>query len=252
MVIRRLKAIAQHGKVLLEKLSTWLAKDIGIVLLATAFFCTLLSVTTYDIMQTHETTRCPVMVDKTNAQVTGYTYYPATFEPINYTEILESNMSFNKLQLRAKITAVLKHLEPEIPFSETAVELLMLTCAQETHLGKYLYQVKGPARGIFQIEPATEKDMWRTLAQSGTTKMEALRAKIGKMMFITEPKGLTNMEMNLAYQIAMARFFYYRIPKALPDYDIEEMAKYWKKYFNTYLGKGTVEEAVKNYGRFVA
>lgn len=155
-------------------------------------------------------------------------------------------MSFNKDQLREKIKAVLTYLDPEIPYSDTAVELLMLTCAQETHLGKYLKQVRGPARGIFQIEPATEKDMFRTLSQ----RHGAIRAKISELMFQTEGKGFTNMELNLAYQIAMARYFYYRVPKALPANDIVSMATYWKKYFNTYLGKGKVIEAIDNYKRY--
>lgn len=40
------------------------------------------------------------------------------------------------------------------------VELLLLTCAAESAMGKYIMQVGGPARGIFQMEPNTEKDIW--------------------------------------------------------------------------------------------
>lgn len=154
-------------------------------------------------------------------------------------------MSFSRTQLREKIQAVLLYLDPAIPYSETAVELLMLTCAQETHLGKYLKQIIGPARGIFQVEPNTETDIWRTL----TTKPQyhGIRILVSDLMFPREDTGITNMELNLAYQIAMARVYYYRIPSALPKNSAGQLAGYWKKYYNTKYGRGTVSEAVKNY-----
>ena len=38
----------------------------------------------------------------------------------------------------------------------------------------------------------------------------------------------------------------YRAPSALPEYnDIEGMAKYWKTYYNTSQGAGTLERAVQ-------
>jgi hypothetical protein len=42
-----------------------------------------------------------------------------------------------------------------IPVTITAADLLMATAAVETALGTYLLQIKGPARGVFQVEPAT-------------------------------------------------------------------------------------------------
>jgi hypothetical protein len=45
-------------------------------------------------------------------------------------------------------------------WSKSAENLLMGTAAQESHLGTYLHQVGGgPAKGIFQMEPATERDL---------------------------------------------------------------------------------------------
>lgn len=52
-------------------------------------------------------------------------------------------MAIHKDHLRGLIREVLHHLEPEIPYSEAAVELLMMTSAQETQLGKYLVQPRG-------------------------------------------------------------------------------------------------------------
>ena len=46
----------------------------------------------------------------------------------------------------------------------------------------------------------------------------------------------------------MARIKYWRVPKKLPvENDIEGMAKYWKDYYNTSLGKGTPEKFIKAY-----
>ena len=40
---------------------------------------------------------------------------------------------------------------------------------------------------------------------------------------------------------------------ALPDADnVAELAHYWKLYYNTPEGKGTVEEFIKNYELLVA
>lgn len=45
-------------------------------------------------------------------------------------------------------------------YSVEAIDLLMLTAAQESHLGKYIQQLgSGPARGIFQMEPKTLQDL---------------------------------------------------------------------------------------------
>ena len=63
----------------------------------------------------------------------------------------------NKVTLRNLITSVLKELNLH---SDNAVNLLMGTAAQESHLGKYRKQIGGgPALGIFQMEPATFNDI---------------------------------------------------------------------------------------------
>lgn len=153
-------------------------------------------------------------------------------------------MSINKTQLRDAITKVLTYLELNSP---AAVELLMMTAAQESALGNYIKQIKGPALGIFQMEPATEKDIWdRYLSkhQKLADKVQALRNTI-------QITGLPDLETDLDYQIAIARIFYYRIPAALPsETDIVGMANYYKKYFNTYLGKATVNEVIQNYKKY--
>jgi hypothetical protein len=158
----------------------------------------------------------------------------------------------NQDQLRDMINRVLWYLHPEIPYSEAATELLMLTAASESHLGTYLEQIHGPACGIFQMEPSTEADIWKNYLEYHP----GLSDKIAGLMF-PERRSM-NLTYNLAYQMAMARVHYRRKADPLPQLQrtlegeirpdsVHEMAGYWKKHFNTHLGRGTVAKAVEKY-----
>jgi hypothetical protein len=159
------------------------------------------------------------------------------------TQEIDQAMSFNATQFREVIESVLHYLEPEIPFTPEAVELLMLTSAQETFCGKYFRQVKGPARGFFQVEPNTEKGLVGALKEKGGT----LNLKIEMLMLGSA--HFPNMVYSIPYQVAIARYFYFLKPGSIPT-TIEGMAEYYKKYYNTYLGKATVAEAIANYRRY--
>ncbi len=159
-------------------------------------------------------------------------------------------MSIAPYQMRKLIREVLKLFANQSGsksfYSENAVEILMLTAAQETLMGKYLWQVKGPALGIFQMEPNTFNDIWMNFIGHRTNLQDALsdwRAE-------GAPWTL-RMKADLAYQIVMARIFYLRISAPLPPgSDVRAMAEYYKKYWNTHLGAATVDEAMHNYYKF--
>ena len=135
-------------------------------------------------------------------------------------------------------------------YSPAAVNLLLLTAAQESHMGTYIKQLgNGPALGIFQMEPATNEDIWDNY----------LRYKPEIGFDIVRTAGLAPqdsyapaLKWNLKYAILMARMQYRRRPEPLPDVDdIRGLAEYWKQWYNTPKGAGTVEEAMLNYKRFV-
>lgn len=63
-------------------------------------------------------------------------------------------MSFDKNQFRSLILRVLTNVDPAL-CSDAAVNLLLGTAAQESEFGKYIRQIRGPALGVFQMEPAT-------------------------------------------------------------------------------------------------
>lgn len=147
--------------------------------------------------------------------------------------------------LRALIREVLRGLEPEIPYSEAAVELLMMTAAQESGLGKYLVQLKGPARGIYQVEPATERYVVGELQR----RHPALYKKIMGMNAEGDGQGTAgdrDMIFNLAYATALARANYFLKPGPIPARPGDQAA-YYKKFWNTELGKATEAEAFGAY-----
>lgn len=146
-------------------------------------------------------------------------------------------MSINPGQLREYvIRPTLKELGA---YSESAEELLMLTAATESLCGKYLHQVGGPALGIYQMEPATHDDLWVNYLKY----KPALAEKVAR--YGHEARELPG---NLYYATAMARIHYLRRPEALPSaMDERGLASYWKTWYNTHLGAGTVEKAIENY-----
>ena len=149
-------------------------------------------------------------------------------------------MSIHPGQLREYvIRPVLKDL---CLYSEAAEELLMLTAATESLCGKFIHQVGGPALGIFQMEPNTHDDIWENFLKY----KPALAAKV--MRYGKEARELPG---NIYYACAMARVHYLRKPDRLPSADdIDGLAAYWKKHYNTHLGAGDPDEAVSNYQRF--
>lgn len=60
------------------------------------------------------------------------------------------------------------------------------------------------------------------------------------------------LQFNLGYGIVMARFKYRMTPMPLPPGDdVLQMARYWKRYYNTVNGRGRMEEFVGAWQRYV-
>lgn len=144
----------------------------------------------------------------------------------------------NDFQLRQLIIVpTLSHLGE---LSDAAVALLLNTARQESRLSFLTQLSNGPARGLWQMEPATHDDIW----QNFLAYRDELAAKV-RMLAIGTRKvpDAEQMVGNLFYACAMARVHYLRVPQALPEADdLEGQAHYWKTYYNTHAGRGTVEE----------
>lgn len=154
--------------------------------------------------------------------------------------------------LRKLIHDTLELWLPEMNSPE-AVELLMMTSAQESWCGRYLQQEGcGVALGIFQIEPTTYRDLWDNFIRYNKSIGDRLFSafKIGHESFSVHLRG------NLPYQIIIARLNYYRFPAKIPSFDSEgkpdtlAMAQYYKKYWNTVKGKATIPEVLRNYDKY--
>lgn len=134
-------------------------------------------------------------------------------------------------------------------YSLAAERLVIGTIYQESH-GRYLKQLgNGPAVGVIQMEPATYSDIWnnylaykRTLANK-VTEFASVQSLDDDMC-----PAVDELIGNVSFAVAMCRVHYLRVKAPLPDADdIEALARYWKKYYNTELGKGTPAEFVRNF-----
>ena len=142
------------------------------------------------------------------------------------------------------VRPALELLDPIIPYSLAAENLVLGTGIQETQL-TYLHQIHGPALGIFQMEPATYLDLYKNYRPGSAETLElfALLTKGFNLPAGSIPRA-DLMVANLLYAAAMCQIFYRRVPKSLPKADdVEGLAQYWKTYYNTPKGKGTVDHA---------
>ena len=148
----------------------------------------------------------------------------------------------NSKQLRELVRETLEYLDPVIPYSKQAEDLVLMTIAHESHNGMYLRQVEGPALSLVMMEPITHDDTWVNFLQ--------FRRNLASLLEGISVGGTAEeLVWNLKYAIAMCRVHYYRVPEALPD-DLIGLSDYAKKYYNTELGKATAEKYLDAYYYF--
>ncbi len=154
------------------------------------------------------------------------------------------------------IEPVLRRMDMHSP---AAVNLMLGTALQESRL-TWLRQIGGgPALGIYQIEPATAKDIVTRYAG----QRPHIRARIAEAVHGLLPPDIAwdenwteadtaalefRLVSDLAFQTAIARVRYWMVPAPLPDAgDVEGLAAYWKQFFNTPAGHGKVGQFILNY-----
>lgn len=122
--------------------------------------------------------------------------------------------------------------------------LILGTCMQES---RYIYRFQlgdGPARGFGQIEPDTAFDIFKNYLSYRKSKLNKVLECLPNG-FDYNNRGELSKELayNDLFNLIMLRFCYYRISESIPKND-DGIAKYWKKYYNTELGAGTVKEFI--------
>lgn len=131
--------------------------------------------------------------------------------------------------------------------SKAAEKLLLGTACTESDCGNFVHQINGPALGIYQMEPTTHDDIWVNFLQY---KGDLATSLLQNCNFSVVPDA-SELVSNLKYATIMARLHYLRVPESLPnDDDLTGIAGYYKKYYNTPLGKGSVDKFIKDYNRF--
>ena len=140
------------------------------------------------------------------------------------------------------VVPTLRQMDGVIPYSVEAVELLVATATSESLRGTYLAQKGGPALGVYQMEPVTHDDLHENFLQYRENLEDVVYDFVAGLYRKSGDNLAEEMVGNLYYATAMARVHYYRVPAPLPEADdLEGQAQYWKKWYNTELGKGTVE-----------
>ena len=144
-------------------------------------------------------------------------------------------------QLRADhIRPALKHIDM---WSEAAENLLLGTIALESRRGTYLRQIKGPALGICQIEPATHIDVWENWIDYRPAISARVLEMVPPMYRIPDanrfiPVDALALVACPLYAIAIARIIYRRVSAPLPAAsDWAGLEAYHKRHYNTMLGK---------------
>lgn len=132
--------------------------------------------------------------------------------------------------------------------SPEARALLLGTAAQESGLGRYLRQVGGgPAMGVFQMEPATYHDIWRNFINNRPEIKQKLAER-----WPVEPAP-EEMMTDLLLAAVMCRLHYRRVSTSIPGADdLTGLARYWKKHYNTPMGRGSVDEFIRNWHTLAA
>lgn len=128
-------------------------------------------------------------------------------------------------------------------YSSIASKLMMLTAAQESQF-HYIRQIKGPARGLFQMEFPTYTDLVEQLSPRHPDKTAWL-----DRLKPPEIDPLEALAICLPFQVVSCRLQYWRRPEPIPD-DNEGLWEYYKTFWNTPEGKATREHFFANAKRF--
>lgn len=147
---------------------------------------------------------------------------------------------------RILITNVLTTLGYNQP---SLVNLLLGTMAQESAMGQYETQVGGgPARGIFQMENATFKDINANMLSYHTALNTSVQSYAPSSPVGTADDLVNNHEYACAY--AACSFIRHHVPAVTVDpEDINTMYKLYKQFYNG-PGAATETEFTNNWNTY--
>lgn len=164
-----------------------------------------------------------------------------------YTKIIvwswHGGDSVRQDQLKQTIYAVIERL-PMIPNEESLVDLLLETCATESHRGKYVQQMHGPAIGIYQMEPNTLHDTLDWL------KHNHIDIYTSVQQFYEKSQTLEwNYKHNVPWQTALAVSYYWRMcgdTLVNITIDLPARAAVYKRWWNTIAGAASIDKYLRD------
>jgi len=124
-----------------------------------------------------------------------------------------------------------------------ATVLLLATAAVETSLGKVTDKTLYAGMGLCQFDKIP---FYRV-----RDKSMKHRKKILKNLHIDiRLVEWEDLRYNPFLSLLFCRLYYLQVSEPIPNLPVE-MAHYWKKYYNTYLGKGKIKHFVRSYNKYV-
>lgn len=161
-------------------------------------------------------------------------------------------------QLKYLIEFVLIRMDKHLDIAKTkfnrpeAIDLLLGTACVESNCGHYLFQKDSDNNnwddglGIFQMEIATHNDIWKNYIDH---RPELRQFLINEIPAATQLAKFENLAYSLRYAIIMTRLYYFRITYPIPK-NLDEQARYWKAFYNTTKGKGTMRDYIKKWEKY--
>ena len=154
---------------------------------------------------------------------------------------------FRDLIIRPTLDELAK-AEPRIR-SKAAVALLLGTALCESELRFLRQRVDGGfgrAVSLYQIEPVTHKDVKRYLNE----RRPNLARRVFGLSTVIDPDDF-EVATSLLYSTAIARVKYWMIRDKLPEADdIDGMANYWGKFYQTTSDPEKIKRFIDFYNRY--
>lgn len=143
------------------------------------------------------------------------------------------------------IDPTLKHIGL---YSKDASELLIMTALAESGASHLKQMGNGPAVGIYQMEPFTHDDCWINYLAYKKDIAALISSLSAPGLYGAKVGNAQEMAGNLYYATAMARIKYLRDRMPIPSHtDIDAMAAYHKRVYNSTLGKADPKKTADTY-----
>ena len=131
-----------------------------------------------------------------------------------------------------------------LPCCGAAVELLAMVAAHESGGFRYVGQVGGPARGLWQMEPVGYAEVLRYVE----LRPERFTGRLRRQVREREHGWL---QLDQVFACRCARVFFMAEPAPLPGSgDVRGLAEYAKVHWNTPSGKATVDDYENAYREY--